>query len=238
MLYSSKPQLPAQWDLFQPEETDTVSQFVKEWCGHKGPSHLIHSQQVYLTPCMLDLLYKKHGIRPYTIYQYPLDAVLIPAGCIHQVRLIDMREKCCSLPSHNQVVNLSSGIKITVDFVSPWSIPQIQALEEGQCQHCIMKVKTCYSYTTCYGISISRSSNHLSVFSQSPLQLPHNLHRLTTQQLRSPVLGFTNLKIKPNVIWDLICSSLMSDVSNALLLLASPRGGSKWEQSCIMCESY
>lgn len=82
--FSSDPQRPAKWELFRPEEAGIVSQFVKERCGHDGPGHPIHSQQVYLNPPLLDLLYEEHGIRPYTVFQYPFDAVHIPAGCIHQ----------------------------------------------------------------------------------------------------------------------------------------------------------
>lgn len=87
MLFASGASLSAKWDLFRPEDTDIICQFIKKWCGHSGPGHPIHSQQIYLTPPLLDLLYTEHGIRPYTVHQHPFDAVHIPAGCIHQVNI-------------------------------------------------------------------------------------------------------------------------------------------------------
>jgi hypothetical protein len=77
----------ADWDLFKPEDADAIREFLRAECGFQGPEDPIHSQTVYLTPEMLDVLWKKYGVKPYKITQYAKQSVCIPAGCAHQVRL-------------------------------------------------------------------------------------------------------------------------------------------------------
>ena len=90
MVYSSRARSEgpsARWDIIHRENADLVTEYLIEKYGpfHAG-SHPIHSQKYYLTDTALEAL-KSRGVRVYTIYQHVGDAILIPAGCIHQVRL-------------------------------------------------------------------------------------------------------------------------------------------------------
>jgi hypothetical protein len=76
---------PALWHLFDAVDAPVVRKFLKEDCDFQGPGDAVHSQTVYLTPDKRKLLFEKYRVRPYTIYQYPNQAVFIPAYCIHQV---------------------------------------------------------------------------------------------------------------------------------------------------------
>ena len=77
----------ADWDLFSPEDADAIRKFLRTDCGFQGLEDPIHSQTVYLTPVMLDILWKKYGVKPYKIAQRTKQSVCIPAGCAHQVWL-------------------------------------------------------------------------------------------------------------------------------------------------------
>jgi hypothetical protein len=76
----------AVWHIFRAEDALKLRQFLWKHAGFKGPGDPIHSQYIYLTPALLQLLYDLFGIRPFTIYQYPGEVVFIPAGCAHQVQ--------------------------------------------------------------------------------------------------------------------------------------------------------
>jgi JmjC domain, hydroxylase len=75
----------ALWHIFPAVTSRIINEFLRRQ-GFKGLGDLIHLQQVYLTPALLDLLFKETGVRPWAILQQPGDAVYIPAGCAHQVR--------------------------------------------------------------------------------------------------------------------------------------------------------
>ena len=73
------------WHIFHASDSSILRKFLRENGYHTGADDPIHSQSIYLTPSMLDALYTKYNVRPYTIIQHPGDAVFIPAGCAHQV---------------------------------------------------------------------------------------------------------------------------------------------------------
>lgn len=97
----------------------------------------IHDQSWYLDQALRRRLYEEYGVQGWAIVQFLGDAVFIPAGAPHQVRL----EKTCYthlivsewsmihvcvifchnliLCSPSQVHNLYSCIKVAEDFVSP-----------------------------------------------------------------------------------------------------------------------
>ena len=60
----------------------------------------VHDQTYFVAERQLDEL-REHGLEPWVIYQRQGDAVVVPAGCPHQV------------------YNLASCIKVAVDFASP-----------------------------------------------------------------------------------------------------------------------
>jgi hypothetical protein len=76
----------ALWHIFPAATSRIINEFLRRQ-GFMGLGDLIHLQQVYLTPVLLNLLFEQTGVRPWTILQRPGDAVYIPAGCAHQVRL-------------------------------------------------------------------------------------------------------------------------------------------------------
>ncbi|KDQ30124.1 hypothetical protein PLEOSDRAFT_2739, partial [Pleurotus ostreatus PC15] len=90
----------ALWHIFRSDDADAIRQVLKPYCDPADP---INSHQIYITPELLDILESK-GVKPYTFEQNQGDCVFIPAGCAHQVS------------------NITSCIKIAVDFVSPQSL--------------------------------------------------------------------------------------------------------------------
>jgi len=80
----------AVWDLISPEDLPKLRDFLWKILGFRGPGDPIHSQMIYLTPKLLQLLFDTYGVRPFRIYQYPGEAVFIPAGYAHQVRCISL----------------------------------------------------------------------------------------------------------------------------------------------------
>jgi len=89
----------ALWHIFPAAASRVINEFLRRR-GFTGLGDLIHLQQVYLTPALLNLLFEQTGVRPWTILQQPGDAVYIPAGCAHQVS------------------NQADSIKIACDYVS------------------------------------------------------------------------------------------------------------------------
>lgn len=74
----------ADWQVLPAGATPIVREFLN-WKGLSNGSDPIHSQQIYLTPALLDELACKHGIKAITIRQHVGDAIFIPAGSVHQV---------------------------------------------------------------------------------------------------------------------------------------------------------
>ncbi|KAK6525560.1 hypothetical protein TWF281_010621 [Arthrobotrys megalospora] len=91
------------WDIFPIGATKHIRDYLdKQFPGQ--PTDPFHRQNCYLSPEDLEILYTEHGIQSYRILQRPGDAVMIPAGCAHQVR------------------NIKDCIKVAVDFLSPENV--------------------------------------------------------------------------------------------------------------------
>ncbi|VDM31655.1 unnamed protein product [Hydatigera taeniaeformis] len=73
---------------------------------------VIHDQRIYLSQDQLEDLKAETGIKPYTVLQFPGDAIFIPSGSVHQVR------------------NLANCINVSSDFISPEHVPQCLELTD------------------------------------------------------------------------------------------------------------
>ncbi|KAI9295466.1 hypothetical protein K502DRAFT_277695, partial [Neoconidiobolus thromboides FSU 785] len=105
MNYSSGgPNEPgALWHIFKREDIEMLKKFILRYKKDYVNCHPIHDQAVYLTEKDLEGLANDYSVVSHQIYQKPGDAVLIPAGCAHQVQ------------------NLHHCIKTAMDFVAPES---------------------------------------------------------------------------------------------------------------------
>ena len=90
------------WDIFEPRDTQTLNKYLRQKYPHMGIDDPVNRQLFYLSSddlCILNT--EKWGYtRSFRILQEPGDAVLIPAGCAHQV------------------ANGRSSIKVAVDFIA------------------------------------------------------------------------------------------------------------------------
>lgn len=73
------------WHIFPAHVSGILRAFLVKYAGFRGNGDPVHSQILCLMPALLDLLYTEYSVKPYTICQYPKQAVYIPAGCAHQV---------------------------------------------------------------------------------------------------------------------------------------------------------
>ncbi|KAI0080657.1 hypothetical protein K474DRAFT_1614902 [Panus rudis PR-1116 ss-1] len=100
----------AVWDVYRAEDAPKLRKFLKKRFKGMYQHDPIHSQQFYLDADLRRDLYNEHGVKSHRIYQRPGEAVLIPAGCAHQV------------------CNLADSIKVACDFVSPENIDRCENL--------------------------------------------------------------------------------------------------------------
>lgn len=77
----------AAWDLFRAEDSAKLRKFLRKKFKGTYQHDPIHSQQFYLDSQLRQELLDSYGVKSHRIYQKPGDAVFIPAGCAHQVRL-------------------------------------------------------------------------------------------------------------------------------------------------------
>jgi lysine-specific demethylase 3 len=78
----------AAWDLFRAEDSDKIRKFLRKKFQGTFQHDPIHSQQIYLDSTLRRQLLDDFGVKSHRIYQRPGEAVFIPAGCAHQVRLL------------------------------------------------------------------------------------------------------------------------------------------------------
>ncbi|KDQ52149.1 hypothetical protein JAAARDRAFT_94499, partial [Jaapia argillacea MUCL 33604] len=91
----------ALWHIFCCEDSPNIRKFLRDNKHYWGSGDPIHSQNVYLTPELLDQLWQTYGVRPFTIFQHQGHAIFIPVGSAHQVS------------------NVTGCVKVACDFVSP-----------------------------------------------------------------------------------------------------------------------
>ncbi|VDB98840.1 unnamed protein product [Peniophora sp. CBMAI 1063] len=89
---------------------------LRDWKKGEFDGHPIHSQQIFITPDDVERL-RDAKIHVWTFVQRPGQAVFIPAGVGHQV------------------TNLSSCIKIAVDFVNPANVMHSNKIGQELRQH-------------------------------------------------------------------------------------------------------
>ena len=77
----------AAWDLFKAEDSSKLRKFLRKKFKGQFQHDPIHSQQFYLDASLRQELYQDYGVKSHRIYQKPGEAVFIPAGCAHQVRV-------------------------------------------------------------------------------------------------------------------------------------------------------
>ncbi|TYI94679.1 hypothetical protein E1A91_D02G222000v1 [Gossypium mustelinum] len=111
----------AVWDIFRRQDVPKLQDYLKKHfrefryvhcCPVSQVFHPLHDQSFYLTMDHKAKLKQEYGIEPWTFVQKLGEAVLIPAGCPHQVR------------------NIKSCIKVALDFVSPENVGECVRLTE------------------------------------------------------------------------------------------------------------
>ncbi|XP_019172118.1 PREDICTED: uncharacterized protein LOC109167549 isoform X2 [Ipomoea nil] len=111
----------AVWDIFRRQDVNKLEEYLRKHHKEfrhthclpvKKVVHPIHDQVFYLSSYHMKKLKEEFGVEPWRFVQKVGEAVLIPAGCPHQVR------------------NIKSCIKVALDFVSPENVGECIRLTE------------------------------------------------------------------------------------------------------------
>ena len=147
------PSHGAVWHIFSQSDTKLLQamlpRLVREAGVRDGNQEQKDSTQPLLDGCLflddalLSYLHEEAGILPYVILQRLGDAIVVPAGCAHQVR------------------NLRSCVKVALDFVSPEHVDHCVRLCELQRQlprwhhrrPDVLNVRTILLYAACACVS-------------------------------------------------------------------------------------
>ncbi|GBG92070.1 hypothetical protein CBR_g54325 [Chara braunii] len=112
----------AVWDVFRREDIGKLEEYLREhWREFRHLNneplkrllHPIYDQTFFLTEEHKLKLKEEKGIEPWTFQQHLGDAVLVPAGCPHQVR------------------NMKSCFKLAMEFVSPENVHECIRIADG-----------------------------------------------------------------------------------------------------------
>ncbi|XP_074856286.1 putative JmjC domain-containing histone demethylation protein 2C isoform X2 [Carettochelys insculpta] len=101
----------ALWHIYAGKDADKIREFLQKIAKEQGlevsPEHdPIRDQSWYMNKKLRQRLLEEHGVKTYTIVQFLGDAIVLPAGALHQVQ------------------NFHSCIQVTEDFVSPEHLVQ------------------------------------------------------------------------------------------------------------------
>ena len=141
----------AVWHIFSQAESRALPAAVAKLVGPSGKrpaavqrvgaevGSMLFDGSIYLDDELLELLAQQAGLVPFVVVQAVGDAVVVPAGCAHQVR------------------NLRSSIKVAADFVAPehveqclWLTSQIRDLPAHHHRHVdVLAVRTILFHATC-----------------------------------------------------------------------------------------
>ncbi|VDC05425.1 unnamed protein product [Peniophora sp. CBMAI 1063] len=110
------PECGAQWTMIDRDDMAVAGDLLRKWKAGSFKGHPIHSQQITLTDKDVEDL-RRAGVHVWTLIQRQGDAVFIPAGVGHQV------------------TNLSSCIKIAVDFITAANIAYSQRIGQELREH-------------------------------------------------------------------------------------------------------
>ncbi|KAJ4837741.1 hypothetical protein Tsubulata_015334 [Turnera subulata] len=111
----------AQWDVFRRQDVPKLVEYLRRHSNefahtygfHKHMIHPILDQKFFLDATHKIRLKEEFDIEPWTFQQHVGEAVIIPAGCVYQIR------------------NLKSCVSVVLDFVSPENVTEcIEMVDE------------------------------------------------------------------------------------------------------------
>ncbi|KAI8622826.1 hypothetical protein BC830DRAFT_1056771 [Chytriomyces sp. MP71] len=105
----------AVWDIYHRDDLPKLRAFMRrEFDLGENSDDPVHDQFHYLNELHRARLYEQYGVRGWRIYQYPGDAVFVPAGCAHQVcNYKDCIKAACDFVSPE---NLTACVQLTSEF--------------------------------------------------------------------------------------------------------------------------